>query len=139
MSTEGLIRIAIGLACGGGGYMVGRFERTTQAGKPATRRWGDLGRIALGIVIVALALYTQISVSRTNACYQDYFTQVSANLSARAVDTDSTSDAQVRLLDATLSPDRSDDVPAIRDYIAKLQQQKATRAAAPIPQPPECR
>jgi hypothetical protein len=116
------------------GYALGRWERQRGAGRPRRDRLRDLAGTVFGLIVVAAFVVTYLQGAARTTCYRDYFTAVSANLAARSADADATGDLQIRLLTANAST-----YPALRDqYVAALERQKATRAAARIPQPPDC-
>lgn len=116
-----------------------RPPRRDKPGTPAPRRrrwpWRDIGSTAFGLIVLATFVTAAVQQQRQTSCYQDYFAKVSENLSARTADTNATADAQIVLLEAPAK-----DFPRARDaYIDALRRQAVTRAASPIPPPPDCR
>ncbi len=149
-----LVQIATGLAGAVAGFHAGRYERRRNAEKPPRRRWADIARVGVGVVILLLVVATQVqntqartASDRRDACYGRYFEAVSSALADRSAAQGAESAAQQAENDAqrVLLTAQGQGPAAIARYLAALDelQRKRTdlervRAASPLPQPPEC-
>jgi hypothetical protein len=120
------------------GYLLGRLERMTASGKTARQRWLDVGRVAFGVVVVAVVVISYWQDRQRVMCERAWFVQATEALRERSFAAGRSAADQIVLLESTLSGDPDRARQATRDYIAALHQAEAIRQATPIPVPPEC-
>jgi hypothetical protein len=144
------------LFSGGGlavGFILGRWERHANAGKPIRERWRDIAQTLLGLVIVALVVVTFWQQQSQTECHRAYFAGVSQSLADRTAASagDRASNLEViraqKELLATQNPGRDPGIAAaaLGRYVDALTAQEQALLAlsdaatrSPIPQPPDC-
>lgn len=141
------------------GFVLGRWERKTNAGRPARERWHDIVRVAVGVLMmgaVALTVYqvqdgAEADRSRAD-CQAQFSTEVAEIIAKRSqatgVTNRQTADAQeqlAQLVDAILSDPPDDLAPALVRFRDAIRAQKTAtdelervRQAEPLPAPPNC-
>lgn len=149
--------IGLGALCVG--FLLGRWERKVSAGRPARERWGDIARVAIGLVMlgaVALTVYQvqdgAVADRERADCQAAFSTEVAEIIAKRSTATGvsnrQTAAAQeelAQLVDAILT-ERPDDLPpalvrfrdAIRAQKAATEDLERVRQAEPLPAPPNC-
>lgn len=151
------VLIALGGICVGSA--LGRWERRVNANQPARARWFDLARIVMGLLILVAVGVTVVQLQvksaddRARADCQGEFSTAVAEIIAKRSQATGDSNLQTaerdqelaKLVDAILSGDQRNVEPALRQFRAAIDEQRAAterleqvRRAEPLPAPPDC-
>lgn len=139
MSAMEIVRQVL-IAVGGVavGWGLGRWERTSHAGKPVRRRWWEIAKTLFGLLVVALVALTFVQGQAQVQCFRGFFSEVADSIKARSDAAGQTTAAQRKLAQASLVNDEVVRRRALVEYVAALDQTEQVRRAEPLPEVPSC-
>lgn len=139
MTVAEILRQAL-IAVGGiaVGWGLGRWERATQAGTPARKRWWEIAKTLFGLVVVGMVVATYLQAQGQVDCYRGFFSEVADSIRARSESAGQTTTAQRKLAQASLVNDETVRRRALVEYVAALDETERVRHAEPLPEVPSC-